>query len=115
MKGILESFFRMLINQKREDLEERHEYDEIGESDFETEKSTFAKIAEHHHEKLNKLRENFELFNSLIDMKFDEIMKRLRAWSGYGEDERLNFEDFSSNKNSDQSDRSLRSLNPPTD
>ena len=42
------------------------------------EQSTFAKIAEHHGEKLGQLRENFDSFNTLIDTRFDEIMHKLR-------------------------------------
>jgi len=75
--------------------------DEISEEDFEFEQTTFAKIAEHHHDKLNKLRDNLDMFNSLIDTKFDEIMKQLRQWSGYGESDHLQFLDTLSLKTSE--------------
>ena len=67
VKLILESFYRQLIIQKRDALDAKHQNDELSEEDFEIEKSTFAKIADHHHEKLNRLREGFDAFNGHID------------------------------------------------
>ena len=61
----------------------------LSEEDFETESNTFAAIAAQHNDKLVKLRENFEVFSQQIDQSFDEIMKKLRQWSGYGEEDRL--------------------------
>jgi hypothetical protein len=40
-------------------------------------------IAEHHGDKLGQLRDNFDSFNTMIDTRFDEIMHKLRLWSGY--------------------------------
>jgi hypothetical protein len=88
VKGILETFYRQLIQEKREEIDSRHgEMAAImSKEEWEMEEqSTFAKIAEHHGEKLGQLRENFELFNTLIDTKFDEIMQKLRQWSGYSD------------------------------
>ena len=70
--------------------------------DFEMESNTFAAIAAQHNDKLFKLRENFELFSQQIDQKFDEIMKKLRQWSGYGEEDRLQFQDTTSFRTSEQ-------------
>jgi hypothetical protein len=78
VKSILESFFRQLITQKRDALDAKHQSDDLSEEDFLHEQSTFARIAEHHNEKLTKLRELFEHFNGQIDLCFDEIMRRLR-------------------------------------
>lgn len=89
VKNILETFYRTLIQQKRDELDAKHESDMLSEEDFEVEQSTFARIAEHHHEKLTRLREGFDNFNGAIDVKFDDIMKKLRQWSGYGEEDRL--------------------------
>jgi hypothetical protein len=40
---------------------------------------------------LDSLRESFDSFNNSIDSRFDEAMKKLRRWSGYGEEDKLNF------------------------
>ena len=89
VKAILETFYRQLIQEKREEIDARHgEMAAVmmSKEDWELEEqSTFAKIAEHHGEKLGQLRENFDLFNTLIDTKFDEIMHKLRQWSGYSD------------------------------
>ena len=90
VKIILETFYRQLIQEKREEIDARHGQMGLGMSKEEweiEEQSTFAKIAEHHGEKLGQLRENFDSFNTLIDTRFDEIMHKLRQWSGYGDGE----------------------------
>ena len=80
VKAILESFYRQLIQEKRIEMDRLHAM-----SSHTEESSTFAKIAEHHGEKLGQLRDNFETFNIAIDTRFDEIMQKLRQWSGYGD------------------------------
>ena len=84
----------------------------LSEEDFELEQSTFARIAEHHNEKLTRLREEFDSFNAAIDIKFDDIMKKLRQWSGYGEEDRLQFHDSSSFRTSEPDGSMLSSVTP---
>ena len=84
VKLILETFYRQLIIEKRQEMEIKHEEDKLTEADFNLEEqSTFALIAEHHGDKLGQLRDNFDSFNTMIDTRFDEIMHKLRLWSGY--------------------------------
>ena len=89
----------------------KHINDMLSEEDFEIEQSTFTRIAEDHHEKLNRLRDSFDRFNDSIDSRFDDAMKKLRQWSGYGEEDKLNFVDSSSFRTSEQ-EGSIMSLNP---
>lgn len=91
VKGILETFYRQLIQEKRQEMDDRHGGRGLGPGPEGEEESTFAKIAEHHGEKLGQLRESFDTFNTLIDTRFDEIMQKLRQWSGYGDDVETSF------------------------
>ena len=93
---ILENFYRQLIIEKREELDLKHENYQLTKMDFEEEQNTFAQIAEHHGEKLRQLREIFDSFNFSIDSRFDETMKKLRQWSGYGEGESAGNHDLES-------------------
>lgn len=106
VKGILEAFYRSLVTLKREELDLMHASEVLSEEDFEIEQSTFTRIAEEHHDKLRRLREGFDVFNTSIDARFDEVMRKLRQWSGYGEEDRLS----SSFRNSEAG--SIISLNP---
>ncbi len=77
VKVILETYFRQLISIKREELDSKHQSEELTEEDFQNEASTFAQIADQHNEKLIRLREGFEEFSTMIDEKFDDIVVRI--------------------------------------
>ena len=77
VKVILETYFRQLISNKREELDSKHQSEVITEEDFQLEASTFAQIADQHNEKLTRLREGFEEFSTVIDERFDDIIVRI--------------------------------------
>lgn len=77
VKVILETYFRQMIALKREELDFKHQSEELTEEDFQLEASTFAQIADQHNEKLTRLREGFEEFSTVIDDKFDDIIVRI--------------------------------------
>ncbi len=77
VKAILETFYRQLIQEKRQEMDEMHSERGMilsAEEMQREEETTFAKIAEHHGDKLGQLRDSFDTFNTLIDTRFDEIM-----------------------------------------
>eukprot|EP00347_Sterkiella_histriomuscorum_P016506 403352920 len=77
VKNILETYFRQLIAMKREELDIKHENDEISEEDFQEQANTFAQITDTHNEKLTRLRESFDAFSRHIDERFDEQIEKI--------------------------------------
>ncbi|CDW87540.1 kinesin motor domain containing protein [Stylonychia lemnae] len=107
VKIILETYFRQMIAIKREELDSKHQNDEITEEDFQQQANTFAQIADNHNMKLTRLREGFEDFSKHIDERFDEQIDRInQLFNEVDFDLQESFQ--SSQQNDDQMDQEIQ-------